>query len=257
MAARPPETITSPPSGISHVARLAAREGYLFGLSFVFRQRVAQTVPEFSPNFHNRQLPIVFMVPGYLERAGCFSTVYEELLWSGVRVAFYQPRYVLASVKNMAQDFGQYMDEVMRRPECEGAKVYLVGHSMGGLIARKAMIARWQHKADIQHVFTLATPNNGTWMAHLGVGECATDMLPGSAFLDELNYADLQYRHKMSSVIATPDCLILHGRYAKLSGASNHIIDGSGHMALLDDPRLIRLLKQRVQSDNPHQLLGI
>ncbi|MCR2745421.1 lipase family alpha/beta hydrolase [Limnobacter parvus] len=255
MAAQP--LVSSHPKlGMAEVARLAAREGYLFGLSFVFRQRVAQSVPEFSPNFNNRQLPIVFMVPGYMEKPGCFATLYEELLWSGVRVALYQPRYVLASVYDMADDFGQYMDEVLAQSECEGANTYLVGHSMGGLIVRKAMAHRWNTNTQVQHLFTLASPNNGTRMAHFGVGECAVDMLPNSDFLNTLNVEDDAHRCKMSSVIAIPDALILHHRYAHLEGASNHVVDKTGHMALLDEPRLIELLKRRMQGNNPHQLLG-
>jgi hypothetical protein len=255
MAAQTPVN-RHPKLGMADVAKLAAREGYLFGLSFVFRQRMAQTVPEFSPNFHNRQLPIVFMVPGYLEKPGCFATLYEELLWSGVRVALYQPRYVLASVHDMAHDFGQYMDNVLAQTECEGANTYLVGHSMGGLIVRKAMTQRWQTHTQIQHLFTLASPNNGTRMAHLGVGDCAVDMLPNSDFLNALNVEDDAHRHKMSSVIAIPDALILHHRFAHLEGAANHVIDKTGHMALLDEPRLIELMKRQMQGNNPHQLLG-
>jgi hypothetical protein len=34
------------------------------------------------------------------------------------------------------------------------------------------------------------------------------------------------------------------------------VIDRTGHMALLDEPRLIELLKRKMQGQNPHQLLG-
>ncbi|WP_370262338.1 esterase/lipase family protein [Limnobacter sp.] len=244
------------PYGMGDVARLAAREGYLFGLSFLFRQRIPSVVPPISPNFENRQLPLVVLVPGYLEKPGCFAGLYDELLWSGVRVALYQPRYTLASVAQMAQHFQEYLDGLLNLPHCQNSHTYLVGHSMGGLIVRQAMAKQWNTGLPVQHLFTLATPNNGTQMAHLGVGDCVQDMLPGSAFLAELNQSDVDHRHRMSSVIATPDCLILSAKNAHLEGAANHVMPGSGHMALLDDPRLVGLLQQRVQIDHPHQLIG-
>ncbi|HEX4844391.1 MAG TPA: hypothetical protein VFV57_12015 [Limnobacter sp.] len=238
------------------VAKLAARESYLFGLSFLLRQRLPRTVPAVSPNIHNRQLPLVVLVPGYLEKPGCFAALYEELLWSGVRVALYQPRYALAGVADMAQHFAQYLDRLLGQAHCQNACTYLVGHSMGGLIVRQAMATRWNSGLPVQHLFTLATPNNGTQMAHLGVGECVLDMLPGSEFLSRLNEDDQAHRHRMSSVIATPDCLILSARNAELEGAHNVVFDGSGHMALLDDPRTVSVLQRRMQIDHPHQLLG-
>ncbi|HEX4918601.1 MAG TPA: alpha/beta hydrolase [Limnobacter sp.] len=242
--------------GVTDIAKLAARESYLFGLSFLLRQRLPGTVPPFSPNIHNRQLPLVVLVPGYLEKPGCFAALYEDLLWSGVRVALYQPRYTLAGISDMAQHFTEYLDHLLNQPHCQNANTYLVGHSMGGLIVRRAMAERWNSGLPVQHLFTLATPNNGTQMAHLGVGECVLDMLPGSEFLVRLNEDDQTHRNRMSSVIATPDCLILNARNAELEGANNLVLEGSGHMALLDDPRTAGVLQRRMQTDHPHQLVG-
>lgn len=256
MSARPPTEYTGPMT-LSNLAYAAMRESYLMGWSFLVRQRIPQVVPTYSPNFHNRQLPLVITVAGYMENPGCFSALYEELLVSGIRVAHYKPRYLLASVRDMAADFGEFLDHVLAKPECEKSPVYLLGHSMGGLIVRKAMGSRWETHDQIQHLFTLASPNNGTQMAHLGIGECALDMVPNSDFILELNQEDRPHRHRMSSIIATPDALILDAKYAQLPGAQHHTIHASGHMAVLDDPRLAWILKRQCQIDNPYQLLGI
>lgn len=245
MAALPPILHKPAESLVGH-ARAAAREGYLLGLSFLFRQRVPNAIPQFSPNFQDHRLPIVFLVPGYLENHGCFSTLYEELLWSGVRLALYKPRYTLASVREMASDFATFMNLTLSREECENSPVFLVGHSMGGLICRQAMLKHWQMRQQVQHLFTLATPHQGTHMAHLGLGDCVVDMLPGSRFLSELNKADRAYRHKMTSVIATPDALLLRTKAAKLDGARHTLLERSGHMALLDDARLFNHLKAEI-----------
>lgn len=256
MSARPPVEHSGPMT-FGNLAYAAMRESYLLGWSFLVRQRMPQAVPTYSPNFHNRQLPLIVTVSGYMENPGCFAALNEELLLSGIRVAHYKPRYLLASVRDMAADFGDFLDRTLSKAECENSPVYLLGHSMGGLIVRKAMSSRWESHTQVQHLFTLASPNNGTQMAHLGIGECALDMVPNSDFILELNAEDRAHRHRMSSIIATPDALILHEKYAQLPGAQHHTINATGHMAVLDDPRLVWILKRQCQIDNPNQLLGI
>lgn len=66
-------------------------------------------------------------------------------------------------------------------------KIYLMGHSMGGLIARKAEM--FAHR-DLDGLITIATPHYGTAMAHLplgGVSKSVTQMRLNSDFLLELD----------------------------------------------------------------------
>ena len=66
-----------------------------------------------------------------------------------------------------------------------GATVHIVGHSLGGLVARYAV--QWRGLAtDVLTVVTIATPHSGTSFAWLGPGACARQMRPRSVFLDNL-----------------------------------------------------------------------
>lgn len=235
-------------------ARIMAREGYLMGLSFLLRQRIPNHVPRFSPNFQDRRAPVVFLIPGYLEKPGCFETLYDELFWSGMRVALYQPKYVLASIQEMAADFGRFMDDVLERSTCENCPVYIIGHSMGGLVARTAMLPRWHMHDRVKHIFTLATPHQGTPVAHLGLGDCVEEMLPGSLFLESLNESDTHRRDRISCLIARPDYLLLRSRAARLEGCQEIVFDDSGHMAMLDDIRLVRHISEACRMSTPDYL---
>jgi len=69
--------------------------------------------------------------------------------------------------------------------------VDVVGHSMGGLIARQANRMGY---AKIHMLFSMASPHEGSYLARYGVGfRELDDMTPGSQFLKELN-ADLKSR---------------------------------------------------------------
>ena len=69
--------------------------------------------------------------------------------------------------------------------------VDIVGHSMGGLIARQANRMGY---VRIHTLFSMASPHEGSYLARYGVGfRQLDDMSPGSQFLNELN-ADLKSR---------------------------------------------------------------
>lgn len=60
----------------------------------------------------------------------------------------------------------------------------LVGHSMGGLVAR-AYLRRYG-ELRVARLITLGTPHRGSLLAHLGIGRNARQMEPGSVWLREL-----------------------------------------------------------------------
>jgi triacylglycerol esterase/lipase EstA (alpha/beta hydrolase family) len=62
--------------------------------------------------------------------------------------------------------------------------VILVGHSMGGLVAR-AYLQR-HGESRVAGLVTLGTPHQGSRLAHIGYGENARQMRPGSPWLQAL-----------------------------------------------------------------------
>ena len=67
----------------------------------------------------------------------------------------------------------------------QGREVFLIGHSMGGLIAKEA-----QDYVDIDGVVTIGTPHQGTITAGLAPwSESARQMKRGSEYLTQVNYS--------------------------------------------------------------------
>src|SRR4029450_1741660 len=64
-------------------------------------------------------------------------------------------------------------------------KVALVGHSMGGLVARAYL--RRHGVAKVHCLVTIGTPHHGSMHAWIFPGTCLAQMRPGSTWLAELN----------------------------------------------------------------------
>lgn len=67
-----------------------------------------------------------------------------------------------------------------------GQKASFVGHSLGGLLIRKA-IADPRLKGRVSSVVTLGSPHRGSEMARMAIGGLGRTLIPGDPILDGLN----------------------------------------------------------------------
>jgi len=100
-----------------------------------------------------------------------------------------------------------------------GAKVHLVGFSMGGLVSRY-YLQRLEGAERVERFVTISAPHQGTWMAYLHRGAGAMQMRPSSAFLRDLNEDALWLERVRVTSLWTPlDLMILPARSSRLVGA--------------------------------------
>jgi triacylglycerol lipase len=116
--------------------------------------------------------------------------------------------------------------------ECNGARVAVIAHSMGGLVARAAL--RSTGPEVIGRIVTLASPHHGTriaaWFGWLPLKQ----MTPGSAWLRSLNGAqEGRLPVPLTSIYSLEDNLIVPARSARLEGAALHELRGFGHLGVL------------------------
>ena len=88
-----------------------------------------------------------------------------------------------ADIHRVADWLVEQADRTMTACGADG--VHLIGHSMGGLVVRDAVVARGLGDRARTAV-TLATPHHGSPFARFALGPCARQMLPGSDFLRSL-----------------------------------------------------------------------
>ena len=138
-----------------------------------------------------------------------------------------------AGIRHFAKRLRDHIREVLRETGADA--VDLVGHSMGGLIAR-ACLTEARRSGDsslrVAHLVTLGTPHKGTCFWVFTRGECGLDMKPGSSFLKWLGEDPTE---ENATIIWSDLDDIVHEESAKGWNASTvrkiHV-SGLGHLAL-------------------------
>lgn len=118
--------------------------------------------------------------------------------------------------------------------------VHLVGHSMGGLVAR-AYLRRYGWDG-IGAVVTLGTPHRGTPQAWFGSGEAASQMVPDSDWLRRLAGEEpLPPPGQMAAIISRQDNITSTASLQVPQFARRIELSGLGHLSYCLEPRVIAL----------------
>jgi len=128
-------------------------------------------------------------------------------------------------------------------------RIDLVGHSMGGIIARNYLQIRGGAK-KVRNCVLLGAPNNGSKMVPFAVTTLAQNLMPGSPFLNNLNAAPWPEGVIVTNIISRHDNLVLPSESAVIVGKNTVELTGIGHNALLYHSRAFRpLYKALIDAD--------
>jgi pimeloyl-ACP methyl ester carboxylesterase len=134
--------------------------------------------------------------------------------------------------------------QALRTLAAAGApRVHLVGHSLGGLIIRRALAASAALSLQTASAVTIASPHGGAPLARIAPGRCARIMHRGPRSV--LPRADapgpvrwLVYYSDADRVVSPASARLDDPRY----GAANVLIPDCGHLTICRDVRLIQSL---------------
>ncbi|MYM23784.1 alpha/beta fold hydrolase [Duganella sp. FT135W] len=126
------------------------------------------------------------------------------------------------------------------------AQVIIVGHSMGGLLARAYL--RQHGNLQVARVITLGTPHHGTALAHFGPGSNAAQMRRDSAWLAALAASEANtQRMLISSIYSVHDNIIAPQDSSELPGARNLVFGAIGHVALGRHPEIMQCTLKEIE----------
>jgi len=150
----------------------------------------------------------------------------------------YRERYVEA----IASDLLAFVHHVC---EVHGAeKVHLIGHSLGGIIARW-MLHELGGDAWVETLVTLATPHRGTRMAYLLNAPKVRALRPGSALLERLGTVqDQPMQTRIVSLSGTADVMVWPSTSAQLQGAENITLPRLTHNGYFLNRQVWRLVAE-------------
>ena len=178
-----------------------------------------------------KEFPIVF-IPGYTMNRGYFFLYAKGLQKRGYNVFVFSPKKIFDSISDIAMQLEYKVDEVLK--ETGKDKVILVGHSMGGLLARY-YTQRLSGKPHVVKIITIGTPHFGTKLSPFGYGKNARDMEVNSKFLSDLNkdVDELQKNVKLLSILSKSDNLVIPYQNSILPNFEKYIVDHLGHNSLM------------------------
>lgn len=133
-------------------------------------------------------------------------------------------------VETLARKISEIVEETLVTYDAE--QVDIVGHSMGGLLARYYIEFMGGNKR-VAHCVLLGTPNAGSKLAPFALSPMGRELMPGSDFLTELNAEPLSSSVRYISIFSRHDNLVIPAESAELPGAETIEVEWLGHNSLL------------------------
>lgn len=207
---------------------LAHRSPWMREALAVARQGVLIALPGPSYREHAPSRALTVFIHGYFAGGGVFEPLSDWLADESIAMRQLHFAYgPYGSVRKLAERLARNIAEVH-----DGGPVHLVGHSLGGLIARY-YVQLLGGRAD--RMVCLATPHRGTMRAsRWRAVPLAREIAPGSETLRVLDATRNRLsRVRLCSVVAEDDGMVLPVDSAVLEDHEVVRLAGVGHQSVL------------------------
>jgi len=171
--------------------------------------------------------PLLILIHGYGCNRGAWWWLRRRLEAAGFAVATLNLEPVYADIDSYVARLAERIASACRDNACD--KVTLVGHSMGGLVAR-AYLAKFG-ATHVRQLVTIATPHAGSVLARLGMGRNARQMEPGSPWLGALWRGGMPI--PVASIRNSHDNFVMPQDNQRLPAAADLELPATGHLAVL------------------------
>ena len=176
----------------------------------------------------------VLLVHGLVDNRSIFAVMRRSLRRRGfTSVCSWNYSPLLSDVARGGRELGAHIERICARTGHE--RVHVVGHSLGGLIARYH-VQRQGGDSRVQTLVTLGTPHQGSVLAHVLPTPLVRQLRPGSAVLRELTEPAPGCRTPVTAVYSDLDQLVVPTRSGRCEHPDlrtrNVLVRGVGHMSL-------------------------
>ena len=216
------------PRALLLAARLVAHQTFAVLWSLLLRP-AGWFMGKEDPALNNNQTPIV-LLHGLLQNQGCWLPLKRRLEQAGFFNLHTVPLPAWHNVEYLTEQVARKVDEL--RHATGLSKVHLIGHSMGGILARNFIQIRGGEK-KVASCVLIGTPNQGSRLASFAISPLGRLMIPRGEFMRRLGAAPFPPQIPVLSIYSRHDNLIQPAANAFLPGAENVELSGLGHTGLL------------------------
>ena len=179
----------------------------------------------------------VIVVHGYAMSRASFIPLAARLARAGLGPIFGFDYWSLGRIAAASRRLAAFIDRV--RASTGAGQVDVIGHSMGGVVARY-LVAFGGGDGVLANLVTIGSPHAGSDVSALGIGHPTRELVAGSELVRELAAAPPPVRTRMVTISSRADALVPGARQVAIAGADRVIYDDLGHVALLTSRRVAR-----------------
>jgi pimeloyl-ACP methyl ester carboxylesterase len=188
---------------------------------------------------------VVVLVHGFLATAGVFHPMKRRLERElGARVASFTHAPGVG-VKRIAKQLERLIERIPL-----GARIHVVGHSLGGVVARWYVQEMEGHQRVVQTI-SLASPFGGVYVAGKIPVLVGADLEAASVVLDRIRARAHVGAVPHTSIVAERDRLVTGIQNAILPHGESIVLHGRGHNTLLYDEEVTRIVLERIRRLRP------
>ncbi|MCW2599116.1 MAG: hypothetical protein JWM02_945 [Frankiales bacterium] len=184
----------------------------------------------------------IILVHGLVDNRSIFTLLRRALRRRGFgRVLTFNYSPFAQDIRTVAAHLGQLVERTCEETGYE--RVHVVGHSLGGIIARY-YVQRLGGDAHVHTLCTLGSPHTGTLAAHLVPRKVVKQLRPDSDVILELAEPAPGVRTRFVAFWSDLDQLVVPKRSGRIDhpdlATRNVLLRGVGHMSLPIDGRVVR-----------------
>lgn len=218
------------------------------------RRSAAELPPTDAPRLPTESRPPVVLLHGFIDNRSVFVLLRRSLAQHGgqhVESLNYSP--LTCDIRTAAELLGRHIEEICERTGHR--QVDIVGHSLGGLIARY-YAQRLGGDERVRTLVTLGTPHEGTRVVPLADAHpIVRQMRPGSDVIEELREPAPGCRTRFVSFWSDLDQLMAPLETACVNHpdliTQNVRVSGIGHLALPVHPAVAAGIRQALDQSAP------